>query len=279
MPCPPTTGRICSIAWKCGYETQLIFTVFVESTEYNARGQQTLVTYANGTRTRYEYDRDTYRLKRLYTLRRGDGLLQDLNYTYDPAGNITEIEDAAQQTAFFGGVVVEPTNRYRYDALYQLTRAEGREHPGQQPTQQDVQRSSIPHPNDSKALRRYVERYSYDASGNLEKMAHDAGTTSWTRYYAYESDASCNPVSNRLLCTSVTGDAIPQRNPHCASETNRPYSARHRHDAHGKHDPYAPSHQYGMGTTQTDSSPSTAAGEARLSIATTRAGTGFGKSS
>ena len=34
--------------------------------------------------------------------------LQDLSYTYDPVGNITRIEDAAQQTIYFNNQVVEP---------------------------------------------------------------------------------------------------------------------------------------------------------------------------
>ncbi len=208
-------------------------TIFVENIDYNARGQRTLVTYANGTRTEYEYDPDTFRLTRLRTLRGANGRLQDLTYTYDPVGNITDIRDGAQQTVFFAGEVVEATSRYRYDALYQLIQAEGREHPGQQPTHEDPLRGSIPHPNDGHALRRYTERYFYDPAGNIERMAHEAGTSGWTRYYAYESDADCNPLSNRLLCTSSASDLIPSEHLHCATDGSRPYSARCEHDAHG----------------------------------------------
>ena len=208
-------------------------TAFVENVDYNERGQRTLVNYSNGTRTEYDYQQDTFRLTQLRTFRGTNGRLQDLAYTYDPVGNITEIRDAAQQMVFFDGDVVEAKSRYRYDAVYQLIQAEGREHPGQQPTHQDVPRSAIPHPNDGQALRRFKERYLYDAVGNIEKMAHEAGTSGWTRYYAYESDADCNPLSNRLLCTSATGDLILSDSPHCASETTRPYSARYEHDAHG----------------------------------------------
>ena len=34
---------------------------------------------------------------------RGAEPLQDLRYTYDPAGNITHIRDDAQQTIYFNG--------------------------------------------------------------------------------------------------------------------------------------------------------------------------------
>ena len=57
--------------------------------------------------------------------------LQNLHYTYDPAGNITHIQDDAQQTIFFRNQRVEPSNDYTYDALYRLIQATGREHLGQ----------------------------------------------------------------------------------------------------------------------------------------------------
>ena len=57
--------------------------------------------------------------------------LQNLHYTYDPAGNITHIHDDAQQTIYFRNQRVEPSNDYTYDALYRLIQATGREHLGQ----------------------------------------------------------------------------------------------------------------------------------------------------
>ena len=56
--------------------------------------------------------------------------MQDLHYTYDPAGNITRIEDAALITVF-NGQQVDPVCDYTYDPLYRLTEAKGREHIGQ----------------------------------------------------------------------------------------------------------------------------------------------------
>ncbi len=44
--------------------------------------------------------------------------MQDLHYTYDPAGNITRIEDAALKTVFHAGQQVDPVGQYTYDALY-----------------------------------------------------------------------------------------------------------------------------------------------------------------
>ena len=51
------------------------------------------------------------------------------------------------------------------------------------------------------ALRTFTQIYSYDAVGNLTKMAHQVGDTntsaSWTQTYAYAADSS------RLLSTNV----------------------------------------------------------------------------
>ena len=58
-------------------------------------------------------------------------MLQDLRYTYDPAGNITHIRDDAQQTIYFNNQVVEPHADYTYDAIYRLIDGKGREHIGQ----------------------------------------------------------------------------------------------------------------------------------------------------
>jgi RHS repeat-associated protein len=208
-------------------------TLFIENIDYNERGQRTLATYANGTRTEYTYDALTFRLTEMRTLRGAAVVLQGLVYTDDAVGNITEIGDASEQPIFFGGDVVEARGRFRYDALYRLVQAEGREHPGQQPAELDVPRSGIPHPNDVQALRRYTERYFYDDAGNIERLVHDTSTSGWTRYYAYESAADSSPLSNRLLCSSLAGDVVPTDHPHSATETSRPYSCRYDHDAHG----------------------------------------------
>src|SRR4029453_1657142 len=106
----------------------------VADIDYNHKGQRTLIDDktrdATVIRTTYAYERETFRLTHLYTRRgvnpqtaggvaftedcenpnpppatiaapaqppgKGCGL-QNLHYTYDPAGNITHIRDDAQQ--------------------------------------------------------------------------------------------------------------------------------------------------------------------------------------
>ena len=74
------------------------------------RASATRIEYGNGVTTEYAYDPLTFRLIELKTTRLADqAVLQDLSYTYDPAGNITHIRDDAQQTIYFNNQVVAPT--------------------------------------------------------------------------------------------------------------------------------------------------------------------------
>lgn len=209
--------------------TQL--TPIISHLDYNAKGQRTVCEYANGTASTYDYDARSLRLTTLRTLRSSpSAALQHLLYTYDPAGNITELRDQAdweplltQAPAVTGG------GRYVYDALYRLVEAEGREHPAQQQTDAaDLPRGSLPHPNDLQSLAGYTERYVYDLVGNIERMQHIPNPGSpaqgWARRYryAYQLPPGAGVVhSNKLLATSITGDSEGQ------------YSATYEHDAHG----------------------------------------------
>jgi RHS repeat-associated protein len=174
---------------------------FVQNIDYNARGQRERIEHGNGTICEYEYDPQTFRLTRQRTTRTGDGkLLQDLRYEYDPVGNIVQVSDAVS----YGNPDVSADGLYTYDAIYQLTTAQGREHPGQQPGAADADLLVLDHPNDLATLRRYQETYAYDAVGNLEQVSHQplgTGPSGWTRVYHYATD------SNRLLGTSLPGDA------------------------------------------------------------------------
>jgi YD repeat-containing protein len=90
-----------------------------------------LIVFGNGARTRYTYDPLTFRLTHLKTTGTADrASLQNLEYTYDPIGNITSITDHAQQTVYFDNQVVYPSNDYLYYVIYRLIEAQGREHIG-----------------------------------------------------------------------------------------------------------------------------------------------------
>ncbi|MBO9700910.1 MAG: VCBS repeat-containing protein [Sporocytophaga sp.] len=187
--------------------------------EYNAKGQRIRIQYGNGTTTRYHYDPLTFRLVQLRTTRTSPGdilpnaagnlsdpnVLQNLYYTYDPSGNITEILDGAYEPIFFNNQRVEPRSQYTYDALYRLIKAEGRENSSldRAPNHgKTTDASSVSFPvNDPLASRNYIQEYHYDAVGNILQMRHRAGVGSfaerWTRTYSYATD------SNRLLNTQT----------------------------------------------------------------------------
>jgi RHS repeat-associated protein len=197
-------------------------TPFVADLDYNAKGQRERIAYGNGAVTSYTYDPLTFRLTQLTTTRSGDRL-QDLRYTYDPAGNITHIRDEAQQTVYFNNAVAEPHAEYTYDAIYRLIEATGREHIGQSNlpvpgSWDDAPRVHLSHPHDGQAMRRYLERYEYDAVGNFLRMIHQAANGSWTRAYAYEEPSLLEfaKTSNRLSRTTIGATA-----------------EHYSHDAHG----------------------------------------------
>ncbi|MCD9025516.1 SpvB/TcaC N-terminal domain-containing protein [Cohnella silvisoli] len=205
----------------------------VKNINYNAKGQRVLVQYGNESETSYDYEPDTFRLKRLKTKRNPDhAVLQELNYTYDPVGNITRIFDDAQDRVFHSNQCVQPSAEYRYDALYRLIAASGREHRGngQQLDWDDRSRFVPVMQNDCQALQNYVETYRYDEVGNIMQMVHHTGSNLeqpgqaiWNRRYQYALD------SNRLLSTSVPGDPINSP----GYNATPVYSVKYTYDAHG----------------------------------------------
>jgi RHS repeat-associated protein len=205
-----------------------VWTPFVTNIAYNAKGQRERIVYGNSVVTTYDYDPLTFRLIGLQTLRSSERL-QDLSYAYDPVGNITHIEDDAQQSIYFRNQRVEPSNDYLYDATYQLIEASGREHLGQNsdgtrnpPTAPDALNGfhmGLLQPGDSNAMGLYLERYLYDAVGNFLEMRHvgnDPAHPGWTRTYVYQNDSLIEPpdlsepgkVNNRLSSTQVSDGLI-----------------------------------------------------------------------
>jgi RHS repeat-associated protein len=185
-------------------------TPFLTNIDYDAKGRRVLCEHRNNVSTEYQYDRLAYHLSRLTTTRNAGPLVfQDLSYTYDAAGNITQIRDEAQQTIYFNNQAVEPDNAYTYDATYRLIKATGREHIGQishpETTWDDRFRVHLPHPGDGQAMRRFTEHYEYDAAGNVQRLVHQAANAHWTRTFSFNETSSleATKTSNRLSSTTV----------------------------------------------------------------------------
>ena len=172
--------------------------VIVSALTYNARDQRLQLRYGNGVETTYAYDPLTFNLAQLSTTRPADGRrLQDLDYTYDPAGNITRIRDRTSRVLFQNNQVVLPQLDYTYDALYRLTLAQGREHrglyrPANALRPDDAALLPIPaNTNNPQALENYSRRFTYDDANNLTQIAHTAANRRFTR------DIDIAPDSNR----------------------------------------------------------------------------------
>ena len=198
---------------------------FLKEQAYDAKGRRSSALFGNDVLLRYLYDPNTFRLTNLVAVKAGQDPetagLQNLHFTYDPVGNLTDLRDTAQRTHFFKNALVATQWRYSYDALYQLVGASGREHAG---GANDTVLSSgdvepvgqLPHANDAAAIRNYTESYDYDDAGNLHRLRHFApvGSGSWTRHYRYGYEDDPGDLTNRLAATSLPGD--PEAGPYRA---------------------------------------------------------------
>lgn len=173
-------------------------TVFKDAT-YSVNGQRETATLGNGVILERGYDRATLRVRRILARRPAVGgrapLLQDLNYSYDPVGNVTACLDGAHDVppgaamAFFAATSGASAARYyQYDAYYRLCACEGRAHLAL--TGGPNHHALIPL-SDGSATERFRQTYTYDASGNLTRLRHSGVASKWT------SDFWVDPASNR----------------------------------------------------------------------------------
>lgn len=178
----------------------------IESIEYDANDQKQLVKYGNGIITKYAYEASTLRLNNLVSTRMESAgivnTVQQLEYTYDPMGNIMRKKDGTYDDVFYDNAKVSPAFLYEYDALYRLKTANGRQHIGidansYQNSASDSFMQSIfgpnPSANDDTKIENYVAEFSYDESGNLTNKSRTSQSKKVvTRNLAVDGD------SNRL---------------------------------------------------------------------------------
>ncbi|MFN3186786.1 MAG: RHS repeat-associated core domain-containing protein, partial [Nannocystaceae bacterium] len=191
--------------------------VILEVEGYDIFGRPTATTRGK-VRTAYAYDPTTQRLASV-TSKAGSKTLQGLSYVYDPAGGVLRIRDDAHKAVTVNDAVVEPVSRYRYDTLYRLVEASGREHHGQLPGQggrgpMDAAVARVVAPNDVTAVRSYTQRYRYDVHGNILELRHQLAARhsadAWTRRSHYSE------FGNRLRASAVGAADTPERFEHDA---------------------------------------------------------------
>lgn len=158
----------------------------ITNTDYDAMGRKTYISSGNNTRTEFTYDKQSLRLIRART-RTVDkkSTRQDLQYTYDPRGNITHIDDPAQQK--INGQ--SASKDYTYDPINRLIKSSCRKNIGT---------------NGATHAVGHTQEYTYDETGNilLIRCRHDNRTDlDRTKQYNYthpsplQQDKSTNRLS------------------------------------------------------------------------------------
>jgi insecticidal toxin complex protein TccC len=172
----------------------------VSNVRYSAQGQVERQRLGNGVLIENTYEVRTGRLTRILSTSADGRALQDLTYQHDAVGNVLNIQDAAQPDRYDDNQITQPVTRFRYDSLYQLIEARGREvsvGASQGPALPDMQQS----PLDPDRLVNYTQNYTYDPGGNLRQIRH-LGAQSFTRNMCVAHD------SNRSLPQDEAGPDI-----------------------------------------------------------------------
>lgn len=170
----------------------------LSSVSYSAAGQPLSKTAGNRVVTTYAYEQQTQRLVGM-TSKKPDGtLLQNLRYTYDPVGNLLNINDASQPIVFYKNQAVSASRQYTYDALYQLLSATGRENDNA-----GRQGPTLPGPlTDPQQLVPYTRRYTYDRGGNLTQIQHQGSAS-------YNNQIVVSNRSNHGVAQTATNTLPP----------------------------------------------------------------------
>jgi len=183
--------------------------IYIKDIDYNEKGQRTKIEYGNGVTTEYSYEPETFRLIAINTIRNGAQLpkeLQELKYTYDPVGNITQIQDDAHPRIYNNNNIIDPVCSYTYDPIYRLIEATGREHEAMTACHyreaakkhtESIQLTNQPMAN-GHALCNYTETYEYDPSGNIKRISHHNRTRNirWNRLQTFDAESNRLKTSN-----------------------------------------------------------------------------------
>ncbi len=170
---------------------------YVDRLEYDEFSNRRFVKAGNGVTTEYSYSPTTRRLTRQVTntpVRE----IQDLNYGYDPVGNVRKLDNQVPPPSpnLFGGPSVQ---NYSYDQYYRLTSADG---------------TYTGAPN---KVRTYTFSNAYDNSGNvnaksqldkLEKTIQKPTTYDLALTYRSDKKHQLDKVGSRLYKFDPSGNSL-----------------------------------------------------------------------
>jgi RHS repeat-associated protein len=228
-------------------QVRLDDTTYVQQIAYDAKGQRTLIAYGNKVMTRYAYDPHTFRLARLrtehytgvdeLTYRPTGEVLQDYGYDYDLVGNILTLRDRTPGSGIPHNpdalATTDPTLRallgsgdaldrkFSYDPIYRLLTAIGREH--QAPPSGDPW-IDLPRGTDITKTQPYLERYRYDAVGNMLTLGH-GGAAGFTRTFTIATDS--NRLSRMTIGTTPYDYTFDANGNLIAETTTRHFTWNH----------------------------------------------------
>ncbi|MDF9620145.1 RHS repeat-associated core domain-containing protein [Pseudomonas entomophila] len=172
----------------------------VVSLEYAAMGEKVREVHGNGVVTRYTREPRTQRLVGIRTEGPGAKVLQDLQYTYDPVGNVLGRVDEALAITYWRNQKIEPRNTYDYDSLYQLVSAKGREMAGGgKPGSARLPFQAF----DYATYTNYTRLYTYDTAGNLTRIEHQADASG----NSHTTDITVSDRSNRAVTSELASGA------------------------------------------------------------------------
>lgn len=188
---------------------------------YNAKGQRILML-SNKIMTRYAYDDDTFRLKRIraWAYEEPVGTTHeyaelnssnwhkklDYSYEYDLVGNILSLRDKSPASSGVEGPGDE-TRDYEYDPIYRLLSATGRECSTGLNSGVPWDDGNAYRCHDHTTTNDYKRSYVYDKMGNITQMEHDVTSgsgTNFTRNYVYPTGNASNRLASLKDASSTT---------------------------------------------------------------------------
>lgn len=147
-----------------------------EVTRFSPAGRPAELRLGNQVVVTKTFDPKNYRLHRIEAVDGGGAVRQDLTYTFDPVGNVTNLGNGVPIESLATGTPAPLANsEYRYDSLYRLQSATGR-------------RETAPSAPGALDLQAYLRQYHFDASGNLAAIDDDGGP-SHSQTYAISPSA------------------------------------------------------------------------------------------
>ncbi|SDI57382.1 YD repeat-containing protein, partial [Sinosporangium album] len=159
-------------------------TTYVKDTLYTATGRLSERSYGPNSQVKrnFTWDEGTGRLTRLTTTAKADtptpNTAQDDRFTYNTAGEITRILDAASAVPGSPG----QSECFTYDGLHRLTAAH------------TTTAAACGSGADNQGIDPYNQTYAYDATGNITALT-DGGTTSTYSYPTAAGAARPNAVT------------------------------------------------------------------------------------